>query len=147
MNKRFTDKMDPIFIPIGIAIMFAIIVSLIAFDVYGINATVSGAEITVTGIEPIENTNGSALTDLDHINIHYIKGDDAEITSSDIPATASTGGGVISEVINIPLDPAGEDVDVIITLTATDDATPPNVSDRSIAVTINLDNERPGAPQ
>lgn len=115
-----------------------------------INGTVTGAEITINYTEPVTNADGSDLLDLDHTNVYYTKDSDGirvQVTSdnqtgSDINASALTGGGGIEVIFTVPVSP-GEDTDISIIATTTDDAE--NESNDSPTVVLNVDKQAPAA--
>lgn len=105
----------------------------------------SGTEITVTGVEPVTNADGTDLKDLHHLNVYYQKATDpAPVKSPDIPATAPTGGGDINYTTIVPVGD-NEDVDVAVWGTATDDAG--NESAETERMIKNFDTQAPGTWQ
>ena len=107
-----------------------------------ITFTVTGTEVTVGYDEPTQNTDNSALTDLDHTTIYYDKGA-GPVAEATVPATAPTGGGTITTTITVPVL-AGEEADVNFWVTASDQSG--NESVPSPVITQRIDRLSPKAP-
>lgn len=105
---------------------------------------VAGSQATVSYKEPTTNKNGSPLTDLANTSIFKTIGG-TKTKVLDIPATAPTGGGEISQTIDLAVG-ADEEVDVTITANATDLGG--NSSDPATdpSKTVRIDNLPPASP-
>lgn len=91
--------------------------------------------------EPSINKSGKPITDLDHTSI-FVQVDDGEVTKlRDVPATAATGGGHISELIPNPVSEAAEGL-VKVFSTATDDDG--GEGDAGGQAQLSVDNDPPG---
>ena len=82
--------------------------------------TVSAAKpsISVSYSEPTTRADGSPLTNLAKTTIYYDLGNGL-VKAKDILATNPTGGGKVSETLQVPLKP-GERITATICVTATD---------------------------
>ena len=117
-----------------------------------INGSVTGTEVTVNYTEPVTNEDGSNLKDLDHTNVYYTKDSDGirvkvvpdNQTGPDINASALTGGGDSKVIFTVPVS-SGEDTNISIVATATDDAN--NESNDSPPLVLNVDKQAPAAIQ
>lgn len=67
----------------------------------GFTVRPTGGDFTVNYTEPTTNADGSALTDLDHCNVTTQAGSQTAVVSSDIAASAATGGGAKAPVITM----------------------------------------------
>lgn len=67
----------------------------------GFTVRPTGGDFTVNYTEPTTNSDGSALTDLDHCNVTTQAGSQSAAVSSNIAASAATGGGVQNPVITM----------------------------------------------
>lgn len=105
-------------------------------------ATVTPEGIKVEYTEPTTNENGTPLTDLAKTTIYYDIGA-GPVKAVDVPATAPTGGGAISQVITVTIAENTE-VDVQIWATATDLSG--NESEKSAIATVRVDSLPPNAP-
>lgn len=110
---------------------------------HAIDATVTGTQITLDYTEPTTNKDGSLLTDLDHTTIYYDKGE-GTVKAKDVPATALTGGGSISEQFVVPV---AEDTEADVNIWATATDTSGNESADSEIITKRIDRLAPGAPK
>ena len=64
--------------------------------------------VTVRYIEPVVDALGNPLSDLDHTNVFYQFSTDVFANQQpNIAATATTGGGTVTTIINVPV-PRGE---------------------------------------
>src|SRR5690349_1982072 len=104
---------------------------LYASSAYAIDFTPTGAVLTVTYKEPAVNKDGSSLDDLDHTNVYYQVGSDAEVKGPNVPASSPAGGGNISTTITVPV-PTDMRATVAVSASATD--TSGNEGPRSSAV-------------
>lgn len=108
---------------------------------------VSGAEITVRYVEPVENDvdeegNTTSLTDLKHTSVYsVIKGEKSKI--QDVPASGPNGGGDVEIKFVTPLVGKRE-ADIEIQVTATDlvgnESSPPT------SKTVRIDGLPPKSP-
>ena len=57
----------------------------------------------VTYREPITNVDLTPMEDLAYTNVYYQIGTDTPIKGSNLPASAATGGGIVSTAINVPV--------------------------------------------
>ncbi len=101
-----------------------------------------GILVTMTYNEPVDNTDGSALTDLHHTSVFYDLGA-GPVNVVDLPASLSQGGGEIAYTFLVPILP-GEVKDVSFTCTATDGNG--NTSAPSTPMVVNLSNPERLAP-
>lgn len=67
----------------------------------GFTVRPTGGDFTVNYTEPTINADGSALTDLDHCNVTTQAGTQTAVVSSNIAASAATGGGAQAPVITM----------------------------------------------
>ena len=105
--------------------------------------TITGVSVTALYQEPATNTDGSALTDLDHTSIYYDLGA-GPVKAKDVPATALTGNGNITTPVDVPVT-EGQEKNVIFWVTASDQSG--NESAKSATVTKRIDRLAPGPPR
>lgn len=106
--------------------------------------SITGSQILCQYIEPTQNANGSPVTDLTKTRIYYqIQGREV-VLAKEIPASALTGGGTVSEQIVVPVN-ENEEVFVDIWFTAVDDVD--NESARSDVYVKQIDLLAPAPPQ
>jgi hypothetical protein len=74
----------------------------------------AGSTITIEYHEPTTNVDGSVIDDLDHTSI-YVGG----VKIKDVPASAKTGGGLITESFDSGVGTGQEDV-LLVDVTAWD---------------------------
>jgi hypothetical protein len=121
--------------------ILAVLVLTVSLSYAEFSAEVSGTQITIAATEPTTNEDGSDLKDLHHCNANWQKSTDTIPTKeADIVATAVTGGGAINYQFIVPAV-SGEDVDVSIWGTCTDDAN--NESKKSEVIIQNIDKQVP----
>lgn len=103
--------------------------------------TISGTEITVKFTEPTTNVNDTPLLDLDHTSVYTVINSE-KTKVRDIPASALTGGGAVSDVFIIETEPLTE-IDVEVQATASD-----IVGNESAAISqvIRIDKLPPKSP-
>lgn len=119
-----------------------LVVCLISSPVYAIDFLLTGTEVTATYTEPTTNVDGSPLMDLSKTTIYYdLSG---IITIIDVPATRLTGGGVINQIVTIPII-QGQERDVWFWATASD--LTGNESAESVRVMKRIDRLAPSVPQ
>jgi len=92
--------------------------------------------------EPVTNANGTPLVDLALTSIFYDKGQGA-VKALDVPATSPTGGGVISQIIQVPVGD-NEEIDVKVWAIAVDLSGLPSLP--SDVITVRIDNLPPAPP-
>lgn len=123
-----------------------IILSLIFINVTTVFAAASldSGNFTVAYQEPIDNVDGTVLTDLAYTTIYYSLDGNKKIEAMEenIPASSVFGGGNIQQTFVI--DNLGTQVNVLISYTATDQSG--NESDEFVESIIRIDQVAPSAP-
>lgn len=125
-----------------IRILLGLLLGLLTAPAWAMDFTVTGAVVTATYQEPTVTATNTPLTDLASTSISYDLGA-GPVRARDVPATAPTGGGIITTTVDIPVA-ANQEVDVRFWATATD--TSGNESARSAEVVRRIDRLPPGAP-
>lgn len=105
-------------------------------------ATVVGTEVEVVYEEPTVNADGSPIVDLDHTSVYGDSGSGPSKVA-DVPATSSTGGGMITQRVTFPVA-ENQESNVTIFATATDSTG--NEGPRSPEVVVRIDRLPPGPP-
>jgi hypothetical protein len=72
----------------------------VAAEAITVTPTTVGADIAYT--EPTTNADGTPLSDLHHCNAYAKPTTGAEIKSTDVPASAATGGGSRTASLTVP---------------------------------------------
>lgn len=101
-------------------ITFYILLSMLVMFCGFVSGAVAEEQFAyVSAVEPVENTDGSALDDLAGLNLYYYLSTDGPgtVVVLSFPATKPTGGGAFAEDISI-LIPAGETQTYMFYLTA-----------------------------
>jgi len=116
---------------------------MVTAPAWAVTVTQTGVNLNVTYTEPTLTENGTPLDDLQLTDTTAKDGGGNIVATHQEPASALTGGGVISFdlVVDVPL---GQKQTLIIEVTASD-----LVGNRSqpIATNVTIDREAPGVPQ
>jgi len=112
------------------------------------NFVMTGSNVEATYIEPVNNEpddagNITPLTDLGKTTIKFQVQGSADITTTDVPATAPTGGGSIDQTVVVPAL-GQKQASVDFWATATD--TSGNESVPSAKTTLSIDKLAPMPP-
>ena len=110
---------------------------------FAIDVVLTGAQLTITYTEPIVNSDASPLVDLDKTTI-FVEPVGGNLIIQDVPATALTGGGTISQTITVPV-PDFAETNVNVWANASDITG--NVSANTPVILKRIDRLPPGAPQ
>ena len=119
-------------------------VGLYAGNAFAIDFTQTGAVLSVSYNEPSQNADGSSLDDLDHTNVYFQVGSDADVKGPNVPASSVAGGAAISTSVTVPVA-AGQQASVTISASAMDVSG--NESPRSASITKRIDRLSPAAPK
>jgi hypothetical protein len=98
---------------------YALVLCWLVLSAFTIRPT--GGDFVVDYVEPTTNSDGSAITDLDHCNVYTQAGTQAIVESANIAASSPTGGGEQLPVITIYWGPVpSQALPLSFTVTCTD---------------------------
>lgn len=109
-----------------------------------LTGSIIGTKVVVEYQEPNVNEDSSPLADLAKTVIHVQTQGSQAVTTTDVPATAKSGDGQISQEITIP-SVTGQEFNIDLWATAFDESG--NESAKSNTITIRIDKLAPAAPR
>lgn len=125
-------------------ILLCLIATLIyATAVSAFTVTPTGAIVEIKYTEPLDNTDGSPVTDLSHCTLYYDTGQGV-VKAKDFPASSPSGGAEITTSYEVPWT-GGQEFNVRFWMTASDLSG--NESGASVEKVIRIDKLAPNAPR